>query len=56
MDSGDPGAPGVSVLRPVDMEEWTGTENVSLPLQLMEERPVLVIEGSLRDVTRILVL
>ena len=54
MDSGDPGAPGVAVLRSVAMVGRSGLENVTLLLQLLEERPALVIAVSLKDVTRIL--
>ena len=54
MDSGDPGAPGVAVLRHVDMVRRSGLENVILLLQLMEEILVLGIEVSLKGVTNIL--
>ena len=54
MDSGGPGAPGVPVLRPVEKVRRPGLEDVTLQLQLVEERPALVIGVSLKDVTRIL--
>ena len=50
MDSGDPGVPGVAVHK----EVGAGLENVILLLQLLKERPVLVIGVRLKDVIRIL--
>ena len=40
MEGGDPGVPGVAVLRHVDEDGLPGLETVTLLLQLMEEMTV----------------
>ena len=56
MDSGDPGVPGVAVLRPVDKDGPPELEAVTLLLQLMEEMIVkMEMKVSLKAATLILV-
>ena len=56
MDSGDPGAPGQAVVRPVEMESSQGRDSVILQLLNMVEMNVLKKTMRLSPVPLLLVL